>query len=196
MSTPEPTTPTTPIENVPRGTIFALVIIPAGIIVWCILWQLGFIASIVAFGVALGAMWLYRFGAGGRISRTGAVRVTVITVVTLVLSFFAGLVTSFAIHFHLNPVDALTSPRLLPTLMTQITSGGVGVSLLIAAVFGVLGCFSVLRTAWVQTSNANAAGAAFGQPGAQPYTIQAPSTTPTVPESPASPADPADPKRD
>ncbi len=74
----------------PRGTLLALLIIPAGIIAWVVLWQFGLIASIVALGIAIGALWLYRIGSGGRISRTGAIRVTIITVVTLLLAFLGG----------------------------------------------------------------------------------------------------------
>ena len=91
----------------------ALLIIPAGIIAWVILWQFGLVASIVAFGVAIGALWLYRFGSGGRISRTGAIRVTIITIVTLLLSFLAGLVADvvplYASQRNIDIVSALTS---------------------------------------------------------------------------------------
>jgi len=51
--TPEATTPSLPSENVPRGTLLTLLIIPAGILAWVLLWQFGLVASIVAFGVAI-----------------------------------------------------------------------------------------------------------------------------------------------
>ena len=91
----------------------ALLIIPAGIIAWVILWQFGLIASIVALGIAIGALWLYRFGSGGRISRMGAIRVTIITIVALLLAFLAGLVADvlplYASQRNINFVSALTS---------------------------------------------------------------------------------------
>src|SRR3954451_23687257 len=91
--TPQTTVPSLPAENVPRGPIFPLLITPAGVIVWTVIWAIGFIASIVALGVAIGALALYRLGSGGRISRTGAIRVTVITIITLLLSFVVGIVS-------------------------------------------------------------------------------------------------------
>jgi hypothetical protein len=203
MSTPEPIAPTQPIENVQRGTVFALLIVPAGIIVWVILWQIGFIASIVAFGVALGAMRLYRFGSGGPVSRTGAIRITIITVATLVLSFFAGLVANllpaYANHYHVNPIEAITSPQFWNIFVSSTTNpdnfGSLGVSFLLALVFGALGCFSVLRTAFVQTRNASVASSAaagYGQPVPQPYTI----APPVPPAPPAAPTEATDPDGD
>jgi hypothetical protein len=41
-----------PSENVQRGVIFALIALPVGVVAWDILWSFGFVASIVAFGVA------------------------------------------------------------------------------------------------------------------------------------------------
>ncbi|TPW65847.1 hypothetical protein FJ658_15365, partial [Schumannella sp. 10F1B-5-1] len=63
-----------------------------GVAVWLLIWSFGFIASIVAFGVAFAALWLYRFGARGPISRAGAFVVTGITAGTLLIAFFAGIV--------------------------------------------------------------------------------------------------------
>ena len=50
MSTLEPRTPE---ENVVRGTLFALLAIPAGVIVFVFIWNLGFIASIVGAVIIL-----------------------------------------------------------------------------------------------------------------------------------------------
>jgi len=146
-----------PPENVPRGTLLALLIIPAGIIVWVILWQFGLIASLVAFGIAIGALWLYRFGSGGRVSRGGAVRVTIITIAALLLAFLAGLVADvlpmYANQRNLDFVSALTSNDFWQFFGNAVGNnfGDVAVQLVIALIFGALGCFSVLRTAFVQT---------------------------------------------
>ncbi|HLU28530.1 MAG TPA: hypothetical protein VKZ65_08835, partial [Glycomyces sp.] len=56
-----------PVNEV-RGVLFALAIIPVGIILWGIVWSLGFISAIVGFAVAIGAMFLYKLGTGGRIT--------------------------------------------------------------------------------------------------------------------------------
>jgi hypothetical protein len=88
MTQPAPSTSPSslPSENFQRGVIFALIVLPLGILAWDVLWSVGFVASIVAFGVAWGAVRLYRIGSGGRITRNGAIAVTAITVVTLALS--------------------------------------------------------------------------------------------------------------
>ncbi|MEO5919764.1 MAG: hypothetical protein ABIQ01_01340 [Pseudolysinimonas sp.] len=183
--TPEVTTPSQPTENVPRGTLMALLIIPAGIIAWVILWQFGLVASIVAFGVAIGALWLYRFGSGGRVSRTGAIRVTIITIVTLLLSFLAGLVADvvpmYANQRNLDVVTALTSGEFWSFFNHALANniGNVAVPLLLALVFGALGCFSVLRTAFVQTR-----------------AVTMPPVDGTAPSIPAPEADPNADKRD
>lgn len=164
-ATPESTPPSLPSENVPRGTLLALLIIPVGIIVWILLWRFGLIASIVAFGISLGALWLYRLGSGGRISRTGAIRVTIITIVALALSLLAGLVSDvvplYASQRNLDIVSALTSSEFWTFFNHAVANnfGRLAPPLLLAVVFGVLGCFSVLRTAFRQTGAADAATA-------------------------------------
>ncbi|WBU37620.1 hypothetical protein [Homoserinibacter sp. YIM 151385] len=145
--------PELPAENVPRGTLLALLAIPAGIIVWTIIWSFGFIASIVAFGVAAVAVWLYRRGSGGRVSVGGAVRVTVITVVTLLLAFIAGLASDllplYTSQNGITAVQALTDSTFWTILVRAVTSpstiGSVGVQLGMALLFGLLGCFGILR---------------------------------------------------
>ena len=155
--TPDATTPSLPAENIPRGTLMTLLIVPAGILAWVLLWQFGLVASIVAFGVAIGALWLYRFGSGGRISRTAAIRITIIVIVTLALSFFAGLVSDvvplYASQRNIPILSALTSSEFWTFFNHALSNnfGNIAVPLLLAAVFGLLGCFSVLRTAFVQT---------------------------------------------
>jgi hypothetical protein len=195
--TPQTSPSSLPSENVPRGTITALLIIPAGIIVWTILWSIGFIASIVALGVALGALALYRFGSGGRISRTGAINVTVITIVTILLSFAAGVV-----WVNLDAyMRALDRGRFLPALVGDITSGDYAIQFAIALGLAALGCFSVLRTAFVQTAAVNASAAGV-QPGAAPTlypnapAVPAPGTDATPPAPPSDAPTPDPEKRD
>jgi hypothetical protein len=157
---PEPTTPSLRAENVPRGTLLTLLVIPAGIMVWVILWSVGFIASIVAFGVALGGMWLYRLGSGGRLSRAGAIRVTGITIVTLLLAFVAGLISDDLASYS----RAVQAGEFLDAFGDAIeqNAGAYAVPLVLALVFGALGCFTVLRTAVVQTKAQDAAAASAG----------------------------------
>ncbi len=50
------------LESTVRGTVFALAVIPVGVGLWLVLWNLGWMASIVAFVTAAGAARLYLAG--------------------------------------------------------------------------------------------------------------------------------------
>ncbi len=146
--------PEAPLENLTRGTVFAALAIPVGIVAWTILWSIGFIASIVSFGVAYLAVFLYRFGSGGRITRSGAIRVTAIVLVTVVVSIVVGLVVDVARGIsagaHVTLVDALFHPR-FGEIFSAYVSGADGqfwFSIVLALAFGVVGCFSILRGAF------------------------------------------------
>ena len=191
--TPQPSPSSLPAENVPRGTILALLIIPAGVIAWTILWAVGFIASIVALGVAIGALALYRFGSGGRVSRTGAIRVTIITVVTLLLSFVVGIVSDNIAYY----LKAINAGRFFDALGADIgrAPGDYAIQFAIALGLGALGCFSVLRSTFAQTA-ATAQTAQGGDPGVAPSlypnapAVPAPGTD-ALPPTPSGPATPA-----
>lgn len=144
-----PTAP--PAENLQRGTLFALVVVPLGVIAWVLLWSFGFIASIVAFGVAAGAVYLYRFGSGGAITRTGAIRVIAITIATLLLAIFAGVVSDglrgYTEAVGGSWIEAITSSQFWDLFGRFMADGdtlnSLIPSLLISLAFGALGCFRV-----------------------------------------------------
>jgi hypothetical protein len=153
-----PATPAAPLppENVVRGALLSLLVVPAGILVFVLIWNLGFIASIVGFGVAFGAFFLYRLGSGGRISMRGAVVVTVVTLVTLVLSFLAAELFTLAGEIaRVNDVsvpEVLTSPQLREILSRAFASpevaGALAGDAAMTLLFGAIGCFTVLRGAF------------------------------------------------
>jgi hypothetical protein len=89
--------PIHPTENVVRGALLALLVLPVGVAVWVAVQSFGIVIGIVAFGISFGAYWLYQRGAGGVISRAGAWVVTAIVVVTLVLSIIGGMMADFAL---------------------------------------------------------------------------------------------------
>ena len=142
-----------PVENVARGTIFALAIIPAGIIVFVVIWNLGWLASIVSYGVAIGAVFLYRLGAGGIIGRGGAARIAIITVGTILLSIVVALITDvaqgYSNYYGTTPLEELTDPMFLTNFQYTMSEPGVFgeylPSIAIALGLGLLGCFSLLR---------------------------------------------------
>jgi hypothetical protein len=137
-----------PPENRVRGTLLALLIIPAGILVWVVVWAIGFIAGIVGIGVALGALALYRWGSRGRISVPGAVAVSVITLVTLVLAFFAGIVSDDLRYFG----RALANGTLFESIGAAMSryGGDLTINVLLLVVFAAIGVFTIFRTAMVQ----------------------------------------------
>ena len=155
-----------PQPRVLRGTLLALLVIPVGIALWTLVWSLGFISAIVAFAIAVGAVYLYRFGAGGRVGRLGIVIVSLIVLVTLVLAFIFGLVVDYA-RFIAEEYDlpfwGLFSNSLfwesfgldLPAMLNAN-----GLNIFLAALFAVLGTFGTLRSTLKAEAAADAAAAA------------------------------------
>jgi hypothetical protein len=142
------------LENVVRGTIFALLAVPVGVILWVVIWSLGVVSAIVAFVVAAGAAWLYSKGSGGRVSVTGALVISGVVLVTLIVSFYFGLVSDWiravAEQTGLNPIQALAAPAFWPSFNSvfgQLLKADLP-SLGLALLFGVFGAFSVLRRAF------------------------------------------------
>jgi hypothetical protein len=169
-----------PPENVQRGVALALIVLPLGVVVWDLLWSFGFVASIVGFGVAWGAVRLYRLGSNGPFSRTGALAVTIITVVTLVVAFVSGFAVDLVGYYAglrgVSIPEALVTPEFWGGVGRDMTTGSSLLSLLLAAGFGLLGCFSILRSAFRGTRPATAPLAPGG-----PYGT---ATTPPVPPAP------------
>jgi hypothetical protein len=173
--------PSLPSENVQRGVIFALIALPAGVVAWDILWGFNFIASIVAFGVAYLAVRLYRFGSGGRITRTGAIAVAVITIGTLIIAFISGFAIDVAPLYSqqvgTSIPETLVAPRFWSIVFGGMASPQALPTLLLAALFGALGCFGTLRAAFLQTR-------------VVPEAATAPATEPTADPSAPPPAPP------
>jgi hypothetical protein len=148
--------PPLPPENLVRGLLLSLLAIPAGILVFVLIWNLGFIASIVGFGVAFAAFFLYRLGSGGRVSMRGAIVIALVTVVTLVLAFIAAEVFTVAGEIaRVNDVpvtEVLTTPELLGFVVNVLTSpevaGALAGDAVMTLLFGAIGCFAVLRGAF------------------------------------------------
>lgn len=191
MSVYEPA-PAAPAEDVNRGTVVALAAIPVGVIVWTVVWTLGAILSIITFGMAYLAMFLYKLGSGGTMSRAGAVRVTIITVIGVVLSIIAGLVSDVAFGMGRvtgqGPIAALSDPLFGRVFSDYLGSGDPGLlfSLGIALLFGLLGCFSILRNAFRSTAPVAPATPGFDPAAQAPWPAQpaAPTIEPTDPAAP------------
>ena len=96
-----PEVPGTPLpaENVTRGTLFALLALPAGVLVWGVVASFDFISGWIAIGIAIFALWLYRKGSGGRIGFNGAARVAIISIVTLIIAYVVGIAVGYPVEF-------------------------------------------------------------------------------------------------
>lgn len=156
--TPAPSPlPAVPVERFGRGVALALLTVPVGVAIWVLIWNFGFIASLVAAVVAFVALRLYVMGAGG-ISRVGALAVVLVTVVTLLLAFFSGIVLDAAKAFGdlsgLGAWGAFTDGAFWPSfwevfpdaLPEYLPDFGWAVA------FGALGSFATLRTALAAAS--------------------------------------------
>jgi hypothetical protein len=143
-------------ENIQRGTIFALAAVPLGVILYVVLWNFNVLASIVGFAVAWAALKLYQRGSGAPLSRAGAIRIAIITIGTMLLAVLAGLVSTVATSYSDSPFVYVLTPEFwdlfsaaLPLLVSTYT-----LDIVLAVVFGLFGCFSILRNAFVATSPA------------------------------------------
>lgn len=150
-----------PPERVGRGLLFSLAVIPLGIIVWVLIWQLGFISAIVAFGISFGATFLYRLGSGGRISVRGLVVIIAVTLVALVLAFLGGMAADLASFLGISLPAALGNAEFWDTFALNVFDnpalwGEYTGSILMSLAFAALGAFGVLRSVFKETRGATA----------------------------------------
>lgn len=161
-----------PPENLPRGLILALLAIPAGVLVYMIIWNLGYIAGIVGFLVAFGAYFLYRFGSGGRVSIKGGIIIAAITLVTLVLAFILGEVWDYVAQASaqtgISVQDILSTPGLGGYIVSDLTAPEYVGTLLgnggLTFLFGLLGCAGVLFNIFRQAKAAQPVASPFQTP--------------------------------
>ncbi len=109
-----------PAERVVRGFLFSLAIIPLGVILWVVIWQLGYVAAFVALAIVLGAAFLYRLGSGGRVSMKGLFVILGVTVVTIVLAFLAGVAADIASFLGMSLIPALGNGEFWDTFAINI----------------------------------------------------------------------------
>jgi len=142
-----------PAERVGHGLLFALIVVPVGVIAWVLIWSIGVFSSLIAFGVAIAAVWLYRRGSGGRISMRGVAVIAAVVVVTLTLGFFGGLLwdaaSIYAAELGGNQLDALQHSgfdNFLSAVSALLWKEN-GLNALLALLFGVLGAYGSIRGA-------------------------------------------------
>jgi hypothetical protein len=75
-----------------RGLALSLLVVPVATAAWVFLWRFGLISSIVAVLAAIGALWLFRLGSAGPVSRRGVIAVTVVATLTVPIGVAAAIV--------------------------------------------------------------------------------------------------------
>lgn len=138
-------------ENAMRGLLYSLAVVPVGVLAWVLLWQLGFITSLVAYLVVMAVAFLYRKGSGGRVGTAGFGVIVVITLLTLVIGFFGGIAADVAKFLSMPLLQALGNPDFWDTYFLNLFDNpqmwsGYGMSILFALVFAALGTFRVFRS--------------------------------------------------
>lgn len=154
-------------ENVLRGTLLALLIIPVGVAVFTILLSFDILASITGFVIAIGAYFLYKIGAG-RISVVGAIIVAVITIATAVIAWYFGQLWFMAAAIGVSIFDILGSPGLgevLNAITAESISGLAAQDFWIGIGFAALGGAGVVAAA-VKESRELDSSASTGAPEA------------------------------
>ncbi len=151
-------------ERVLPGALLSLLAIPAGIVVFAFVWNLGFVSAVVGFGVAAAAFFLYRLGSGGRISLVGAAVVSVVTLAGVVLAVLGAraftLAQGLAVTYGLDVWQVLLAAD-FPARIAGVfgTPGYVGFLAQLGAlplVFAAIGCFTLLRGALIAERSAGA----------------------------------------
>lgn len=141
-----------PVENVGRGTLFALAAIPVSIIASALLGSLlGIASGLVALAVAYFAGWLYSKGAGGPfdgkpVGPAGRMSYILIAVAAVVLGALTSVVAATFVAFsRVNPRDGILSGTFATTLGRQFTNGELIFPLVLCLALGAVGIAGVLR---------------------------------------------------
>lgn len=176
--TDQTVTPAAPLENVGRGAAFALLSIPAAIIIFAVVagvFQI--ISGIAAVVIPYIASWLYKKGAGGPLTRAGWAPFIGISAAAIVLGTLTGIIAATYAGYLGN--GGPFSAAFLRTLSSQFTTnlGDNVLPLLIGLGLGAVGIIGVVRGPRTR-------------PGTQPAPDQS-TAAPTGTAVPASTAAPA-----
>ncbi len=152
-----PARPVRTAENVGRGALFALPALPIGVVLWLVIWNFGWMSSLVTFAAAAMAARFYVMGAGG-LSRKGVWVIATITAATAILSFVAGVWLDAAKYINSQPLSLITSSEPWDLMNYNLANNPNFVKsymgdFFMALLFGALGCFFTLRRMFAATRN-------------------------------------------
>ncbi|UKA49810.1 hypothetical protein LFT48_20670 [Arthrobacter sp. FW305-123] len=142
-------------EDIGRGTLFALAALPIGVILWMILWNFGWMTSLVTYAAAFMAAKFYVVGAGA-LSRKGVWMVAVVTAATALVSFLGGVWLDAVKFLGREPLAMVMSSEPWALMADNFAYnpdfiGGYIGDFLLALLFGALGCFFTLRQLFAET---------------------------------------------
>lgn len=144
-----------------KGLLVAGLAIPAGIIAWDILWNFGFIASIVSYGIAWAAIKLYTKGSSSAPDKEVAKILLGIIILGVTLSFLSGMAMdaqlSYSDQMHVSAIQAYTRGDfwifyLTNLSYTDIWSQYVG-DILVSLVFATLGSYGIVKDLFIQNTS-------------------------------------------
>ncbi|MFJ6535889.1 hypothetical protein ACIQH5_06625 [Paenarthrobacter sp. NPDC091711] len=142
-------------EDIGRGTLFALAALPIGVILWMIIWNLGWMSSLVTYAAAFMAAKFYVMGAGA-LSRKGVWVVAVVTAATALASFLGGVWLDAVKFLGREPLAMVMSSEPWALMADNFAYnpdfvGSYMGDFLLALLFGALGCFFTLRQLFAAT---------------------------------------------
>jgi hypothetical protein len=151
-------------ENFKRGILFALAAPIPGIALWVLLWNWGFMASIVAFAIAWLTVKLYTIGARAEVSRKAIPYVIGIAIVGTILAFMGGYVSDgleyYAAELKVSESSALFTADFWDFVSANLTNGELWASyrtdILIAIAFAALGMYGTIKDLFVDSLTAPA----------------------------------------
>lgn len=144
-----------PREDIGRGTLFALAALPIGVVLWMVIWNFGWMTSLVTYAAAFMAAKFYVTGAGA-LSRKGVWVVAVVTAVTALVSFLGGVWLDAVKFLGREPLAMVMNSEPWALIADNLAYnpdfiGGYMGDFLLALLFGALGCFFTLRQLFAAT---------------------------------------------
>lgn len=132
-----------------KGLAVAALVIPVGIAAWVFLWQYGFIASVVAWGIAAGAVWLYKKASQGEVTRAVAPYLLGLILLGVILAFLGGMVSdAWAAYRELGGTEGFFSGEFSTFVTDNMASAELWqsytVDILISLAFAVLGAGGII----------------------------------------------------
>lgn len=126
-----------------RGVLLSLLVVPPSVIAWVLLASYGVVTTLVAWGAAALAVWLFRRGAGGVISARGLVAVCIVIAGTVLLCLVGQVIVDAArTHTQVeagSPLGQLLVPDFWRWMVdSYLASPSARIDLLSSAFFGLL----------------------------------------------------------